>query len=65
MSFLFAGGDYKTGRYNEGNKDLNRNFPTWMDLGKNISELKKDREPETKVGSIRLVSIQSPAKVPC
>ena len=24
-----SGGDYETGRYNEGNKDLNRDFPTW------------------------------------
>ena len=24
-----SGGDYQTGRYNEGNKDLNRDFPTW------------------------------------
>ena len=23
-----SGADYKTGRYNEGNRDLNRDFPT-------------------------------------
>ena len=25
------GGDYLAGRFNEGNKDLNRDFPTWKD----------------------------------
>ena len=28
------GGNYETGRYNEGGKDLNRDFPTVVDLAK-------------------------------
>ena len=28
------GGNYETGRYNEGRKDLNRDFPTVVDLAK-------------------------------
>jgi len=43
-----SGADYKTGRYNEGNIDLNRNFPTWADVNKTIEELYEGREPETR-----------------
>jgi len=43
-----SGGDYKTGRYNEGNIDLNRNFPTWREVGKSYQELREGREPETQ-----------------
>ena len=43
-----SGADYKTGRYNEGNIDLNRNFPTWADVGKTREELFDGREPETQ-----------------
>ena len=35
MIILFVGGDYATGRYNEGNVDLNRDFPTWRETSKN------------------------------
>ena len=35
------GGNYKTGRYNEGNKDLNRDFPTWNDW--NILQKRLDK----------------------
>ena len=43
-----SGADYKTGRYNEGNIDLNRNFPTWADVNKTTEELYEGREPETR-----------------
>ena len=43
------GGDYKTGRYNEGGKDLNRDFPTWRDTSKSLNQNMKGRQPETKV----------------
>jgi len=43
-----SGADYKTGRYNEGNRDLNRDFPTWADVNKTREELYEDRQPETK-----------------
>ncbi|XP_023336204.1 carboxypeptidase D [Eurytemora carolleeae] len=42
------GGDYKTGRYNEGRKDLNRDFPTWRDTNKSLNQNMKGRQPETK-----------------
>jgi len=43
-----SGGDYATGRYNEGNKDLNRDFPTWQEVGRNLQEISEGRQPETK-----------------
>lgn len=43
-----SGADYKTGRYNEGNKDLNRDFPTWRDINKTTEEIFIDRQPETQ-----------------
>ena len=48
------GGDYAAGRFNEGNQDLNRNFPTWKDyerLKENASniDIYEGREVETKL----------------
>ena len=43
-----SGADYKTGRYNEGDVDLNRSFPTWADVNKTKDQLYTDREPETR-----------------
>ncbi|XP_040578082.1 carboxypeptidase D [Lepeophtheirus salmonis] len=40
------GGGYKEGRFNEGRKDLNRDFPTWMDIEK--INLEEGRQTETK-----------------
>jgi carboxypeptidase D len=36
------------GRWNNNKVDLNRNFPTWDDLGKPIDDLYKNKESETK-----------------
>lgn len=41
------GGNYSAGRYNEGRKDLNRDFPTWRELGQSQSKLKRNRQRET------------------
>ena len=35
-------------RTNAKGKDLNRDFPTWRDLGKSLKALNKGRQPETK-----------------
>jgi len=43
------GADYETGRFNEGNKDLNRDFPTWREINRNTSSIYQNRQPETKV----------------
>jgi len=43
-----SGADYKTGRFNEGDKDLNRNFPTWREINNTIDNIYQDRQPETK-----------------
>jgi len=43
-----SGGDYKTGRYNEGKRDLNRDFPTWQEVGQDYQEYMQGRQPETK-----------------
>ena len=43
-----SGANYKTGRYNEGNVDLNRNFPTWADVNMTRQQLFEGREPETQ-----------------
>ena len=41
------GGNFEAGRLNEGKVDLNRDFPTWRDLGKSDEELKAGRQKET------------------
>jgi len=43
-----SGANYKTGRFNEGDKDLNRDFPTWRDVNKTTAELYVGRQTETK-----------------
>ena len=47
------GGDYLTGRYNEGFKDLNRDFPTWKDkdlMNQGISHnIFNNRQVETQM----------------
>ena len=43
-----SGGDYETGRYNEGFKDLNRDFPTWRQENLTREALFRGRQPETK-----------------
>jgi hypothetical protein len=45
------GEDYAAGRFNEGQKDLNRDFPTWRQLDSNSSDLEAGRQPETIVGT--------------
>ena len=45
----FTGANYKTGRFNEGNRDLNRDFPTWRDINSSIEDLFVNRQPETQV----------------
>ena len=43
-----SGGDYETGRYNEGSQDLNRDFPTWRQENFTRAALFRGRQPETK-----------------
>lgn len=43
-----SGANYKTGRYNEGNKDLNRDFPTWREINSSKENLFANRQPETQ-----------------
>lgn len=43
-----SGGDYKTGRYNEGERDLNRDFPTWRQVNQTRESLYSGRQPETQ-----------------
>jgi len=43
-----SGGDYETGRYNEGSQDLNRDFPTWRQENLTREALFRGRQPETK-----------------
>merc|ERR1712200_255110 len=43
-----TGGDYATGRYNEGNVDLNRDFPTWRETNQTYAEYSRGKQPETK-----------------
>ena len=43
-----SGGDYETGRYNEGSQDLNRDFPTWRQENFTRDALFRGRQPETK-----------------
>ncbi|CAB4057524.1 CPD [Lepeophtheirus salmonis] len=45
------GGGYKEGRFNEGRKDLNRDFPTWMDIEK--INLEEGRNACTKWGLMK------------
>ena len=44
----WPGGDYKTGRYNEGERDLNRDFPTWRQVNQTRESLYSGRQPETQ-----------------
>ena len=37
------GSNYAAGRTNENRIDLNRNFPTWKEKSKSITEIKKVR----------------------
>ena len=50
---LCEGGNYATGRYNEGHRDLNRDFPTWRDfnaIGNNPNhDIFRERQQETKL----------------
>jgi hypothetical protein len=58
---LFSSGEnYKAGRYNEGNRDLNRDFPNWMELDANKSNLDVGRQPETKVSAFKRVVFRDP-----
>jgi len=43
-----SGANYKTGRFNEGNRDLNRDFPTWRDINSSVEDLFVNRQPETQ-----------------
>ena len=44
----WPGGDYSTGRYNEGERDLNRDFPTWRQVNQTRESLYSGRQPETQ-----------------
>jgi hypothetical protein len=46
---IFPGADYKAGRFNEGDRDLNRDFPTWRDINSTIENMFLKRQPETQV----------------
>ena len=48
------GENYAAGRYNEGNQDLNRDFPTWKELDANRTALDYNRQPETKVKALKI-----------
>ena len=50
LTLFLSGGDYQTGRFNEGNKDLNRDFPTWREVNSTADHIFVNRQPETKVG---------------
>ena len=45
---ICSGYDHKSGRTNNNQVDLNRNFPTWDDLKTPINELYNKVEPETR-----------------
>ena len=45
---ICSGYDHQSGRTNNNQVDLNRNFPTWDDLEKPVSELYQKVEPETR-----------------
>ena len=45
---ICSGYDHKSGRTNNNEVDLNRNFPSWDDLEKPIEDLYKSVEPETR-----------------
>ena len=49
MLLFIIGGDYETGRFNEGDRDLNRDFPTWRYVNSSIDNIYLNRQPETKV----------------
>ena len=44
-----SGENFRSGRLNNKKKDLNRDFPTWKDVGQSIERLLTGRQPETKV----------------
>ena len=54
---ILAGGDYQTGRFNEGNIDLNRDFPTWREVNSTADYFYLNRQPETKVGTNQMIII--------
>ena len=43
------GENFRSGRLNNNKKDLNRDFPTWKDVGQSTERLLTGRQPETKV----------------
>jgi len=43
-----SGADYKAGRFNEGDTDLNRDFPTWRDINSTRENMFHKRQPETQ-----------------
>jgi carboxypeptidase D len=45
---ICSGYDHQSGRTNNNEVDLNRNFPTWDDLKKPVDELYQKVEPETR-----------------
>ena len=49
QQLLCTGADFKTGRFNEGDRDLNRDFPTWRNINNTIENLFLKRQPETQV----------------
>ena len=59
LTLFLSGGDYQTGRFNEGNKDLNRDFPTWREVNSTAEYLYLDREPETKVGTTQKIILDN------
>ena len=49
VELVFTGADYKAGRFNEGDRDLNRDFPTWRDINSTYENMFLKRQPETQV----------------
>jgi hypothetical protein len=49
LLIIFTGADYETGRFNEGDRDLNRDFPTWRDINSTRENIFLKRQPETQV----------------
>ena len=56
LLLFIKGGDYETGRFNEGDRDLNRDFPTWRDINSTIDYMYLNRQPETKVVVLYLMT---------
>ena len=46
-----SGEDFKSGRLNAGKEDINRDFPTWMNVKSSREDLYRDRQPETVTSS--------------